>query len=223
MTETGPVGCLSRHANKASDMTDMTEEQRMDQQCRQGILQAGTEWKLVQTDDFSKDVPKDGKSVGDLLIRGPFVTERYFRVDAKDKFHDGWLVTGDISSITPTEFMKIEDRSKDLIKSGGEWISSIDVENKCLEMGFFAMCAVVGAPHPKWRERPILVAVLKDKDNTPEVKTIREFLGKTFAKYQLVDDLVVWDEIPMTGTGKISKKGIREKLKQEKYVHPELR
>jgi len=223
MTETGPVGCLSRHANTSGDMKNMTEEQRLEQQCKQGVLQAGVQWKLVETEDFSKEVPKDGKSVGDLLIRGPFVTERYFRIDAKDKFHDGWLVTGDISSISPTEFMKIEDRSKDLIKSGGEWISSIDVENKCLELGCFAMCAVVGVAHPKWRERPVLVAVLKEDAKVPELKDVRDLLATVFSKYQLVDDLIVWKELPMTGTGKISKKGIREKLNEEKYVLPDLR
>merc|ERR1719464_936472 len=201
----------------------MTEQQRLEQQAKAGILQPGLKWKLVNTEDFTKDVPKDGKSVGDLLIKGPWVTERYFRVDAKDKFHEGWLVTGDISSIDPTEVMKIEDRSKDLIKSGGEWISSIDVENKCLELACFQMCAVVGVPHPKWRERPILVGVMKEKTEAPAIDKVRSHLAAHFAKFQLVDDLVIWDALPMTGTGKISKKGIREKLKAEKYVLPDLK
>lgn len=223
MTETGPIGCLSRNANKKADLTAMSDAERMEQQCKQGILMPGLQWQLVQTDDFSKTVEKDGKSVGDLLIKGPWVTERYFRIDAKEKFHEGWLVTGDIASIQPTEFMKIEDRSKDLIKSGGEWISSIDVENKCVELGCFALCAVVGVPHPKWRERPILVGVLKENVEAPAIEKIREHLAAVFAKYQLVDDLVVWGELPMTGTGKISKKGIREKLSSEKYLLPDLR
>jgi len=223
MTETGPIGSLSRHSNKASDMK-LSEEERLQQQCKQGLLMPGLTWKLVQTDDFSKEVPKDGKAVGDLLIKGPWVTERYFRIDAKEKFHDGYLVTGDIASIQPTEFMKIEDRSKDLIKTGGEWVSSIDVENKCLELGVFQLCAVVGYPHPKWRERPVLVATLKNKEGAPPaIKDVREHLSVKFAKYQLVDDVIIWDELPMTGTGKISKKLIREKLTEEKYVLPDLR
>merc|ERR1711953_1469527 len=222
MTETGPVGCLSRHANKASDMK-MTEEERLAQQCKQGVLQAGSQWKLVESDDFTKDVPKDGKAVGDLLIKGPWVTERYFRIDAKEKFHDGYLVTGDIASIQPTDFMKIEDRSKDLVKTGGEWVSSIDVVNKCLELGVFQLCAVVGYTHPKWRERPVLVATLKNKEGeAPSVENVRKHLSAKFAKYQLVDDVIIWDELPMTGTGKISKKLIREKLTEEKYVLPDL-
>jgi len=222
MTETGPIGSLSRHSNKASDM-NLSEDERLQQQCKQGLLMPGLTWKLVDTDDFSKDVPKDGKTAGDLLIKGPWVTERYFRIDAKEKFHEGYLVTGDIASIQPTDFMKIEDRSKDLVKTGGEWVSSIDVENKCLELGVFQLCAVVGHPHPKWRERPVLVATLKNKEESRTVEEVREHLSGSFAKYQLVDDVIIWDSLPMTGTGKISKKLIREKLKEEGYVLPDLR
>lgn len=223
MTETGPIGSISRNLNFKSDETELSNEERMMNQSKQGVIMPGLSWKIVKQDDFTQEVEKNGKDVGELIIKGPWVTESYFRVDAPDKFHNGYLVTGDISSISSREFMKIEDRSKDLIKSGGEWVSSIDVENKCMELGCFAMCAVVGVDHPKWVQRPILVGVLKKDTEAPALETVRKHLSVSFAKYQLVDDLLLWDRLPMTGTGKISKKGIREKLKGElQYVLPEL-
>lgn len=225
MTETGPVGCLSRHVLKASDKTEFTEEQRVAQQAKAGVSFPGLQWKIVDTEDFSKEMPQDGKAVGELLIKGPWVTQGYFRrpLDPK-KFHDGYLVTGDISSISPTQVMKIEDRSKDLIKSGGEWISSIDMENMVLEFDVVHMCAVVGVPHPEWRERPVVIVILKGDDpKAPTLEEVHDKLKTKFAKFQLPDEVIVWKELPMTGTGKISKKTIREKLASEKYVLPKLR
>merc|ERR1711879_312918 len=126
-------------------------------------------------------------------------------IDTPDKFYKGWMLTGDIVAIDEQERMEIRDRSKDLIKSGGEWISSKDMENHVIAMEGVKQCAVVGRKHPKWDERPIVIAVLNDGAEVT-IEEVKKHCSSKFAKFQLPSDIVVWEEIPMTGTGKVSKK-----------------
>merc|ERR1712129_219641 len=164
--------------------------------------------------------------IGELLIRGPCITRSYYKQQKQEE--SDWLRTGDIVCISEREEMQIVDRSKDLIKSGGEWISSSDMENYILLLGEqsnIASCAVIGVPHPRWDERPILIVQRKDNSMTkvPAKDVILRHLAKQYAKFQMVDDILFWECIPMTGTGKKSKKMIRERLKKEKYILPQLR
>jgi len=160
--------------------------------------------------------------VGELCIRGPWIASEYFNDPQPDKFHDGWLVTGDVAKIDAEQYLLIADRSKDLIKSGGEWISSVDLENHIVGMPEIAQAAVVAQPHPKWDERPVALVVMApgqslDKD------AVLEHCSQIFAKWQLPDDVIATDAIPLTSTGKIDKKTIRAKLTAEGYQLPDQR
>ena len=150
------------------------------------------------------------------------MTREYFGVNASDKFHDGWLKTGDIAVMTEKEQMIIKDRSKDMIKSGGKWISSVDMEGYVMGMSEVEMAVVVAVPHPKWQERPIVIVKLKKGQRLAREKVL-ECLRNKFSKFQIPDDVLFWSEIPVTGTGKMSKKLVRERLKREMYKLPELR
>ena len=169
-------------------------------------------------DEAGHELPRDGTAFGELMVRGPWVAREYFK-DAegtKASFtEDGWFCTGDVSTLDEDGFMQIVDRSKDVIKSGGEWISSIDLENAAIGHPGVAEAAVIGVAHAKWDERPILVVVPVDgKAPTPD--DLLAFLTDKVAKWWLPDDVVLVDEIPHTATGKISKMQLREKLKDYK-------
>ena len=182
--------------------------------------------KIVDPEDFTKRLPNDGQAQGELLVRGPWVTASYYKIDKPEAFIDGWLVTGDVASIDAGGNMIIRDRSKDVIKSGGEWISSIDLEKHIMGMpNVFSSVAVVAQPHPKWDERPVVVGVLSPNADASSVTTekIRAFCKESFAKYELPDEVLVWKELPMTGTGKVDKKRIRAMLGEQKYQLPDLR
>ena len=163
-------------------------------------------------DPEGQELPWDGKAFGDLLVRGPWIISAYFKGEGGSPLVDGWFPTGDVATIDPDGYMQITDRSKDVIKSGGEWISSIDIENLAVAHPAVAMAACVGMPHPKWDERPIVLVVKK-----PDVQLSREellafFEGK-IAKWQIPDDVVFVDAIPLGATGKILKTRLRELLK----------
>ena len=157
-----------------------------------------------------------------MLIRGPWVCSEYYRDPQPDKFHDGWLVTGDIAAIDEEQYLIIADRSKDLVKSGGEWISSVDLENHIVGLEGVALAAVVAQPHPKWDERPVALVV-----RAPGAGVSADEVGRhcatRFAKWQLPDDVLFRDALPLTTTGKIDKKAVRAGLAAEGYVLPELR
>jgi len=158
------------------------------------------------------DIEWDGRTFGDLQVRGPWVVREYFRGEGGDPLQDGWFPTGDVATIDADGYMQITDRSKDVIKSGGEWISSIDVENIAMAHPAVAMAACVGMAHPKWDERPLLVVVRR-----PGVEVTREALlafyeGKT-AKWQIPDDVVFVEAIPLGATGKMLKTRLREQLR----------
>jgi fatty-acyl-CoA synthase len=207
MTEMSPVGTatqFSRHHDCLS-----AEEKRVLKR-KAGRRLFGVELKIV--DDDGNRVPHDGKRTGHLHVRGNSVVSGYFGNAAatQEAFDaEGWFKTGDIASIDADGFMAIVDRSKDLIKSGGEWISSIDIENLALSCPGIAACAVIGLPHPKWDERPLLVAV-KAPGADPSKEEILAFIAARVAKWQVPDDVVFTDKLPMTATGKVSKKDLRE-------------
>jgi fatty-acyl-CoA synthase len=164
--------------------------------------------------DDDGEVPWDGQTPGELEVRGPFVAASYFKL--KDEAHrwaeDGWFRTGDVVSIDSEGYVKITDRTKDLIKSGGEWISSVDVENALVAHPSVAEAAVIAAPHPKWQERPLAILVLKNGAAVTE-EELRSFLNTTFAKWQLPDEFVFVSELPHTSTGKLLKSQLRQTYK----------
>jgi fatty-acyl-CoA synthase len=173
-------------------------------------------------DDQWNTLPHDGEAFGELLIRGPWICSEYYRNPQPEKFHDGWLVTGDVAKIDPEQYLIITDRSKDLIKSGGEWISSVDLENHIVAMPEVAQACVVAQPHPKWDERPVAMVVLKDGAELDAQAVLAHCTSK-FAKWQLPDDVLFVDAIPLTTTGKMDKKVVRAKLQDDGYHLPDLR
>ena len=219
MTETNPLGTLSRKIAKRSHLS-LTEDQQFDNIAKAGLVMPGLEIEIF--DEQWNPLPHDGEAVGELLIRGPWICSEYYNDPQPEKFHDGWLVTGDVAKIDSEQYLIIADRSKDLIKSGGEWISSVDLENHIVALDGVAQAAVVAQPHPKWDERPVALVILVEGSNiTGEL--ILEHCAEIFAKWQLPDDVIFVDAIPLTSTGKIDKKTIRAQLEEDKYQLPDLR
>ncbi len=219
MTETNPLGTLSRKVSKFSQQ-DLGEDEHFENIAKAGLLMPGLEMEIF--DEQWNPLPHDGETVGELCIRGPWIAAEYFNDPQPDKFHDGWLVTGDVAKIDPEQYLIIADRSKDLIKSGGEWISSVDLENHIVAMPDIAQAAVVAQPHPKWDERPVALVIMNEGRELDPAKVI-EHCGKAFAKWQLPDEVMLADHIPLTTTGKIDKKAIRARLAEEGYQLPDLR
>jgi|TARA_B110000263_G_scaffold243771_1_gene250955 acyl-CoA synthetase (AMP-forming)/AMP-acid ligase II len=219
MTETNPLGTLSRKVAKRSHL-GLTEDQQFENIAKAGLLMPGLELEIV--DESWNPLPHDGEAVGELLIRGPWICSSYFNDPQPDKFHDGWLVTGDVAKIDPEQYLIITDRSKDLIKSGGEWISSVDIENHIVSLEGIAQAAVVAQPHPKWDERPIALVILSANASVTS-DMILAHCAEIFAKWQLPDEIIFVAEIPQTSTGKIDKKTIRANLEAENYTLPDLR
>jgi 3-(methylthio)propionyl---CoA ligase len=208
MTEMSPLGSL---CTMKPEYAGLSGEARLDVQQKQGHPPFGVEMKI--TDDAGEPLPWDGKTFGRLKVRGPAVAKAYFKVDTDPVFEpDGWFDTGDVATIDQYGYMQITDRAKDVIKSGGEWISSIDLENLAVGHPKVAEAAVIGVAHPKWDERPLLVIVLK-KDETANKDDILAFMQGKVAKWWLPDDVVFVDEIPHTATGKIQKVTLRQQFK----------
>ena len=209
MTETSPVAAVAtlKSALKGSDLKAI--------RLKQGLPLAGVELRLADVDSGSP-VPWDGKSVGEIQVRGPWVTAGYYRgVDADRFTADGWLRTGDVANVDPEGYAQIVDRTKDLVKSGGEWISSVELESAIMGHPKVLEAAVIGVPHPKWTERPVAYVVAK-----PEFKgaltqdQILEYLRPLVAKWWLPDEVRFIEEIPKTSVGKFDKKVIREQARQ---------
>ena len=219
MTETNPLGTLSRKVAKRSHLK-LTEDRQFKNIAKAGLLMPGLEIEIV--DEAWQPVPHDGESVGELLIRGPWIAAEYFNNPQPDKFHDGWLVTGDVAKIDAEEYLIIADRSKDLIKSGGEWISSVDLENHIISLGDVTQAAVVAQPHPGWDERPVALVIRAEGSSITSAEILKH-CATLFAKWQLPDEVIFVDAIPLTSTGKIDKKAIRANLKAENYKLPDLR
>lgn len=208
MTEMSPLGTVGTLSASAQDMS---EDEQFDLKTKQGRAIFGVEMKI--TDDDGNDLPRDGKAFGHLMVRGPWIVEQYFGGDGGMILdEDGWFDTGDVATIDPEGYMQITDRSKDVIKSGGEWISSIELENEAVGAEGVAEAAVIGLPHPKWDERPLLVIVPKEGAR-PTKEAILSHLQGRIAKWWMPDDVVFVEEIPHTATGKIQKTTLREQFR----------
>ena len=219
MTETNPLGTLSRKVAKRSHI-NLSEDHQFENIAKAGLSMPGLEIEIF--DEEWNPLPHDGEAVGELCIRGPWIASEYYNDPQPDKFHDDWLVTGDVAKIDSEQYVMISDRSKDLIKSGGEWISSVDLENHIVAMPDIIQAAVVAQPHPKWDERPVALVVMNEGAKL-NVAAVIEHCSNTFAKWQLPDEVIETDNIPLTSTGKIDKKTIRAKLDEEDYQLPDLR
>jgi fatty-acyl-CoA synthase len=193
---------------------EFSEEERWDFKRKQGYIVVGLDVKIVDGNEI--ELPHDGKSVGEILLRGPWVSGSYYNApDSEFQFtEDGYFRTGDTGTIDPEGFLKITDRLKDLIKSGGEWISSVDMENSLVSYPKILEAAVVGCPHPKWQERPLALVVVRDEFKTKVTKEeIKKYLAKKFARWQLPEEILFVNRILKTGVGKIDKKTIRTEYK----------
>ncbi|MBL8534239.1 MAG: AMP-binding protein, partial [Betaproteobacteria bacterium] len=173
----------------------------------QGRVVYGVDLRIV--DDEGKELPRDGKAFGDLQARGPWVCRDYFKGEGGDPLVNGWFPTGDVATLDQDGFVQITDRSKDVIKSGGEWISSIDLENTAMAHPAVAEAAVFGVAHPKWDERPLLVVVRRPGTEVTREELLKFFEGRV-AKWWIPDDVVFVESLPHTATGKLSKTRLRE-------------
>jgi len=213
MTEMSPIGSMS---SIKPPLDRLPRERQMDFKVKQGVPHFGVEMKI--TDDKGKERPRDGKTFGRLKVKGPNVARRYFRGAGKEAFgKDGWFDTGDVATLDSEGYMQITDRSKDVIKSGGEWISTIEIENLAVGHPSVAEAAVIGIAHPKWDERPLLIVVLKPGAAADMEGLLAHLRGK-IAKWWLPDAIAFVDEIPHTATGKIRKTELRRRFADFKFA-----
>ena len=206
MTEMSPLGTLCTLKNKH---LSLPADEQLKILCTQGRPVFGVSMKIV--DDEGRELPHDGKAQGELLVSGPWIVRSYFKGEGGDPLIDGWFPTGDVATIDADGYLHITDRSKDVIKSGGEWISSIDVENIAMANPAIAMAACIGMRHPKWDERPIVVVVKKPGAEVTREELLKFYEGR-IAKWQIPDDVVFVDAIPLGATGKMQKVKLREQL-----------
>ena len=205
MTETSPLCVVGRPLPKHAGLS-LDEQHRL--RLKQGRGVWGVDFKIV--DDNGNELPWDGKAFGEVWVRGPWIASGYFRGEGGDKLDgDGFFPTGDVATIDPDGYLQLVDRTKDVIKSGGEWVSSIDLENAAMGHPAVAEAAVIGVPHPKWQERPLLIAVLRNGHHATR-DDLLEYLSGQVAKWWLPDDVVFVDELPHTATGKVLKLKLRE-------------
>ncbi|WP_438725604.1 long-chain fatty acid--CoA ligase [Parasphingorhabdus sp. DH2-15] len=210
MTETSPIGTMGA---PIQGWDALSLDEQLDIVTKQGKVPFGVELRVLDDDDNVQ--PRDGKSSGRLQIRGPWVVKRYFKAEEDAVTEDGWFDTGDVAVIHPDNVMQITDRAKDVIKSGGEWISSVELENAAVGMTEIAEAGAIGLPHPKWDERPLLVVVPAAGASLSKDQVL-EYLSDKVAKWWLPDDVAFVDELPHTATGKILKTALREQFKDHK-------
>ena len=210
MTEMSPLGTLCTLKNKH---LDLPEEAQMKLRLKQGRSIFGVDMKIVN--EAGESLPHDGKTYGDLLVKGPWIIREYYKQEGPSPLLDGWFPTGDVATIDEDGFMQITDRSKDVIKSGGEWISSIDIENIAMAHPEILMAACIGMPHPKWDERPVVCVVKKPGAELSAADLLKFYEGKT-AKWQIPDDVIFVDAIPLGATGKMLKTKLRTQLAEYK-------
>jgi len=204
MTETSPLATIG---TPLPEHAFLDRQARYDVQALQGRAIYGVELRIVDADGAI--VPHDGLVVGDLQVRGPWVVRSYFKAETPAVTEDGWFATGDVAKIHPNGYLQLTDRSKDVIKSGGEWISSVDLENVAIAHPDVREAAVIGVPHPKWQERPLLI-VVPAPETIPDKDDILKFLASRVARWQVPDDVVIVDSLPHTATGKLLKSKLRE-------------
>jgi fatty-acyl-CoA synthase len=214
MTEMSPLGTVCSFRNKH---LALSEEQRLALQTKQGQAIFGVDMKIV--DETGKELPWDGKQSGELLVKGPWIIDKYFKDEGGDPLVDGWFPTGDVANIDADGYMQITDRAKDVIKSGGEWIGSIDLENIAMAHPKVAMAACIAAKHPKWDERPLLVVVKKPGAELTRDELLAFYEGK-IAKWWTPDDVVFVDAIPLGATGKMQKIKLREEFQDHLLSRP---
>lgn len=218
MTETSPVASVSV---LKSHMRDWTPDRQFGMRAKQGPPLPGVDIRAV--DEEGREVPWDGRTMGELEVRGPWVISEYYKAEnGQDRFHDGWFRTGDVATIDEEGYIQIVDRTKDLVKSGGEWISTVDLENLIMGHPKVLEAAVIAVPHPKWSERPLACVVLKpDYQGEVTKEEILGFLAPKTQKWMLPDDVVFIQAVPKTSTGKFDKKVLREQFKD--YILPTAR
>jgi fatty-acyl-CoA synthase len=210
MTELTPIGTVTF---LKSDLTSLPESELIDRMTRHGIPLPGVDLRII--DPGGNELPWDGSSMGELQVRGPWVTAGYYNDPRADSFQDGWFRTGDIATVDPEGYIQIMDRTKDMIKSGGEWISSVDLENAIMAHPKVAEAAVIGVFHPKWQERPLAcIAPLPQHKDSITKQEILDFLGRKLAKWWLPDDIVFIEAVPKTSVGKFNKRALREEFKE---------
>jgi fatty-acyl-CoA synthase len=208
MTETSPIATALA---PGPDWRDLTRDEQLDVVCKQGSIPFGVELRIV--DDEGAELPRDGETSGRLQIRGPWVVKRYFKAEQDAVDAGGWFDTGDVAVLHPNGTMQITDRSKDVIKSGGEWISSVELENAAVGCPGVGEAAAIGVYHPKWDERPLLLVVRKPGSAvTPH--EINQHLTQHVAKWWLPDEILFVDDLPHTATGKLLKTVLREQYKE---------
>jgi fatty-acyl-CoA synthase len=217
MTETSPIGSVNM---VPSAYDGLSEDELVDVRARQGIPPVGVEARIVEPGS-TNELPWDDKATGELQVRGPWIAAGYYRDERSgDSFtEDGWLRTGDVGAMDRHGNIRLVDRTKDLVKSGGEWISSVELENHLMAHPAVAEAAVIAVPHPKWQERPLATVVLKPGESATKEELL-EFLTPRVAKWWLPDDVVFIDEVPKTSVGKFSKKDLRARFAD--YQLPDL-
>jgi fatty-acyl-CoA synthase len=208
MTETSPLAAIA-HPPKGH-----APESEMDWRTRTGRISAGVDLRIV--DDEGRVLPWDGESVGEIQVRGPWITASYYKDPSEDKFQEGWLRTGDVAHVDARGFIQITDRAKDVIKSGGEWISSVELENEIMAHPEVVEAAVIGVPDERWDERPLACVVLAEGSETSS-QELAEFLAKRVAKWWLPERWTFIDEVPKTSVGKFDKKVLRAKHEKNEF------
>jgi len=213
MTEMSPIGTICAYTR---EMDDLTKEERYAIQQKQGRPVFGVQLKII--DDEGNTLPNDGAAYGRLMVKGPWIIERYFKAE-NTALEDGWFDTGDVATLDQQGYMKIVDRNKDVIKSGGEWISSIELENAAVGHPAVQEACVIGIRHPKWDERPLLL-VIKQKGQDASKDDIIAHLSDKVAKWWLPNDVVFVDELPHTATGKLLKINLRDSFSDHYLNNP---
>ncbi len=213
MTEMTPIGTVGA---PPANWDAMSEDEQVDYCSRPGRSMFGVELRVV--DDAGNVLPRDGVSSGHLQTRGAAIVRRYFKKDEDCVGADNWFDTGDIAVIHPDNTLRLTDRAKDVIKSGGEWISSIELENEAVACPGVLEAAAIGIPHPKWDERPLLL-IVRDQGSTVSDRDVREFLSSRVAKWWLPDAIEFVEELPHTGTGKLSKKDLRDQYRDYRFAN----
>jgi fatty-acyl-CoA synthase len=209
MTEMSPLGSV---CTLRSEFADLDEDAKADIRATAGIAPPGVEMRIVDA-ETREQLPWDDHTSGELEVRGPWIAKQYYRTDEPGEQYspDGWLRTGDVAAISPLGYLRLVDRTKDLVKSGGEWISSVDLENQIMGHPKVAEAAVIAVSHPKWGERPLACVVAKQGEELTKEQLL-DFLRERVSAWQLPDDVVFIDEVPKTSVGKFSKKTLRDKF-----------
>jgi fatty-acyl-CoA synthase len=210
MTETSPVASMCRIKSYLEE--ELSDEEQADLRASQGLVACGVDFRVVDQESL-EPVAWDGEARGELQVRGPWIAREYYDDDrSPESFtQDGWLRTGDVATVNSEAYIRLVDRTKDVVKSGGEWISSVELENEIMAHPAVAEAAVIGVTHPKWQERPLACVVVKPGEELTKEQVI-EFLDGRVAKWWLPDDVVFIDEVPKTSVGKFSKKTLRERF-----------